>query len=366
MTTNPDIALSYDDISIGVATDPSPVDSREDVDVSQPLFHLEDRTIELENPIIASNMDTVVNVEMAEAISTAGGVAVLPRHTDSNRTTEELTEEVCDDLEEIEGFVGASVGIPESISDGIHRVQKYSSAGADFICVDVPHANMDVVYEFVSQIDSKCDIPILVGNIDSGEVAKRLANAGADSVKVGIGPGSACTTRQETGVGTPQHTAVSDVVDSLETANLQKNDNSSNVTVVADGGLQTSGDISKALIASGANAVMTGRLLVGCKESPAEIVSQDGEEYKIYRGMASQEFREENDVDDRDPKRFVEGGSGFVEFENIQVDEKVDLLFDGVRSACSFCSAFNLDDARENARVFRTTSETSIRNGIHM
>jgi len=301
---------------------------------------------------------------MAESISDAGGVAVLPRHKDSEGNA--LTQEVCEELESIDGFVGASVGLPSDLSVGLDRVQSYSEAGADFICVDVPHANMESIYEFVRRIDEAFSLPIMVGNIDSGVVAKRLAEAGADSVKVGIGPGSACTTRQETGVGTPQHTAVQDVVNALETMNLQKGSESDKVTVVADGGLRTSGDISKALIASGANAIMTGRLLVGCIESPAGVVEEKGTKYKQYRGMASQEFREENEVDNRNPKRFVEGGSGLVEFEGVTVEEKVDVLLDGVRSACSFCSAHTIDTARENVRVFRTTSETSHRNGIHM
>jgi len=168
--------------------------------------------------------------------------------------------------------VGAAVGVLD-----FDRVEKLIARGVDVICVDTSHGHKDVVIETIRQIKARCDIDVIAGNIATADAAKDLIEAGADSLRVGIGPGAICTTRVVTGVGVPQVTAVSDCARVGDAAG---------VPVIADGGIRHSGDMVKAL-AAGASCVMMGSLFAGLDESPGQMVIYKGRRFKAYRGMGS-------------------------------------------------------------------------------
>jgi len=216
-------------------------------------------------------------------------------------------------------------------------------AGADFICVDVAHAHHDDAIETIRSIGA----PVMAGTIATAEAAKDLIDAGADSLRVGVGTGSACTTRINTGVGVPQMTAISSVVDIAR---------DENVTVIADGGIRTPGDASKALMA-GADAVMMGGELAVCEESAAPVTAH-GE--KLFRGMASESAQRDMYGD----ASMVEGAS-FTRPMNGSVSSLLRRYQDGIRSAMSYCNGTTLGEARNNAQFIEVTSNTVWRNGAH-
>lgn len=170
--------------------------------------------------------------------------------------------------------VGAAVGVGD---DAFKRTMTLVEAGVDFVIVDTAHGHSRSVLEMVARLKSTVSIDVIGGNIATGAAAKALIDAGADAVKAGVGPGAICTTRVVAGVGVPQITAIYDVAQAARVAG---------VPVIADGGVQYSGDIAKA-IAAGADAVMLGSLFAGCEESPGELVFIAGKQYKSYRGMGS-------------------------------------------------------------------------------
>jgi IMP dehydrogenase len=170
--------------------------------------------------------------------------------------------------------VGASVGVGE---DAKRRAQALVEAGADFLVVDTAHGHAEPVLDMVAQLKANTSVDVIGGNVATGPGARALIEAGADGVKVGVGPGSICTTRVVAGVGVPQVTAIYEAAQAARLAG---------VPVIGDGGLQYSGDIAKA-IAAGADTVMLGGLLAGCEESPGERVFVGGKQYKLYRGMGS-------------------------------------------------------------------------------
>jgi IMP dehydrogenase len=170
--------------------------------------------------------------------------------------------------------VGAAVGVGE---DAKRRAQALAEAGADFLVVDTAHGHAQAVLDMVAQVKANVRVDVIGGNVATHAGAQALVEAGADAVKVGVGPGSICTTRVVAGVGVPQVTAIYEAARAARPAN---------VPVIGDGGMQYSGDIAKA-IAAGADAVMLGGLLAGCDEGPGEMVFINGKQYKVYRGMGS-------------------------------------------------------------------------------
>ena len=170
--------------------------------------------------------------------------------------------------------VGAAVGVGE---DGKRRAQALTDVGADFLVVDTAHGHAQAVLDMIAQVKANASVDVIGGNVATMAGAQALIDAGADAVKVGVGPGSICTTRVVAGVGVPQVTAIYEAAQAARAAN---------VPVIGDGGLQYSGDIAKA-IAAGADTVMLGGLLAGCEESPGEMVFIQGKQFKLYRGMGS-------------------------------------------------------------------------------
>ncbi len=243
----------------------------------------------------------------------------------------------------------------------LDRAMALDEAGADIISVDCAHAhNMNVV-KFVETMKDNIDADLCVGNIATAEAAEDLIAHGADGLKVGIGPGSMCTTRIVAGVGVPQLTAISQVADVAM---------DSGIPVIADGGIRYSGDVAKA-IGAGADAVMLGNLLAGTYESPGEVVTLNGRQYKTYRGMGSmgamtggfgggadryfQEVKEVNKGQMKHSKLVPEGVEGAVPYKG-RLNEVVFQIIGGLKASMGYCGAKDIQAMKENARFVRITS----------
>ncbi|MCZ0702205.1 IMP dehydrogenase [Natronobacillus azotifigens] len=245
-------------------------------------------------------------------------------------------------------LVGAAVGVT---GDAITRIDKLVEAGVDVIVIDTAHGHSKGVIEQVKNVREKYpDLNIIAGNVATADATRELIEAGATAVKVGIGPGSICTTRVVAGVGVPQITAVYDCA--VEAAKF-------GVPIIADGGVKYSGDIAKAL-ASGAHAVMLGSLFAGVTESPGETEIFQGRRYKVYRGMGSVAAMKSGSKDryfqdTNDAKKLVpEGIEGRVAYKG-PIADTVHQLLGGLRSGMGYCGAKDLESFRRDAQFVRMT-----------
>lgn len=245
--------------------------------------------------------------------------------------------------------VAAGVGVT---NDTMDRMEALIAAGADAIVIDTAHGHSKYVIEKLKEAKSSFkNIDVVVGNVATGAAAKMLADAGADAVKVGIGPGSICTTRVVAGVGVPQLSAIYDVALAIK---------GTGVPLIADGGLRYSGDVVKALAAGGCS-VMIGSLVAGCEESPGETIIFNGRKFKTYRGMGSLEAMENGSKDRyfqasvKDVKKLVpEGIAGRVPYKGT-VQEVVFQLVGGLRSGMGYCGAHTIEQLH-NAKFTRITN----------
>jgi IMP dehydrogenase len=251
--------------------------------------------------------------------------------------------------------VGAAVGIMQ-----LDRVERLVAAEVDVIVVDTAHGHSLNVLRTVSEIKKRFKIEVIAGNVGTADGARALVAAGADAVKVGIGPGSICTTRVVTGVGMPQITAIMNAVDGVR----------GQVPVIADGGIRLSGDIAKA-IAAGAGSVMLGSLFAGLDESPGELVIHRGRRFKAYRGMGSAGAMSLGSADRygqggiKETRKFVpEGVEGRVPYRG-RLGEFVYQMVGGLRSAMGYCGCATLDDFRLRTRFVRVTAATVVENHPH-
>ncbi|MEM6362372.1 MAG: IMP dehydrogenase [Bacteroidota bacterium] len=232
--------------------------------------------------------------------------------------------------------VGAAVGVTPDI---LERIELLKKAGVDVISIDTAHGHSKGVIDTCKQVKAKYpDLDVIVGNIATAEAAKALVEAGADAIKVGVGPGSICTTRIIAGVGVPQLSAV------YESAKAIKG---SNVPVIADGGIRFSGDVVKAIVA-GASSVMIGSLLAGTEEAPGEVIIYEGRKFKSYRGMGSLEAMEDGskdryfqDAEDDIKKLVPEGIVGRVNYKGL-VSEVLYQLVGGLKAGMGYCGAADI------------------------
>lgn len=246
--------------------------------------------------------------------------------------------------------VAAAVGITPDMMD---RVEALVKAGVDAITIDTAHGHSKGVITALKNVKKKYpSLQVVTGNIATAEAAIALADAGADAVKVGIGPGSICTTRVIAGVGVPQLTAVYNVAQALK---------GYNVCVIADGGIRYTGDIVKAL-AAGADTVMMGSMFAGVEESPGETIIFEGRKFKTYRGMGSIEAMQEGSkdryfqADEQDVKKLVpEGIVGRVPYKGT-LSEVMYQLMGGLRAGMGYCGAPSINHLKENARFIRITA----------
>jgi len=246
--------------------------------------------------------------------------------------------------------VAAAIGVT---ADSVERASALVNAGVDAIIIDTAHGHTRGVVEVLKNIKAKFpDLEVVVGNIATAEAAKYLANAGADAVKVGIGPGSICTTRVVAGVGFPQFSAVLEVAAALK---------GTGVPVIADGGIRYTGDIPKA-IAAGADCVMLGSLLAGTKESPGDTIIYEGRKFKSYRGMGSVEAMKQGskdryfqDVEDDIKKLVPEGIVGRVPYKG-ELEESIHQFVGGLRAGMGYCGAKDIETLKETGKFVKITS----------
>lgn len=243
-------------------------------------------------------------------------------------------------------LVGAAVGVSNDIME---RVEALYKAKVDVIVIDTAHGHSKGVIDTVKKVkDAYKDLQIIAGNVATGGATKELIEAGVDAVKVGIGPGSICTTRVVAGIGVPQITAVYDCA---------KVASEYGVPVIADGGIKYSGDIPKA-IAAGASSVMMGSLFAGTEESPGETIIYNGRSFKVYRGMGSIASMKKGSKDryfQTDSKKLVpEGVEGKVPYKGY-VKETIYQLIGGLRSSMGYCGTPTIKDLQENGKFVRIT-----------
>ena len=340
------LGLTYDDVLL--LPDASEVVPSE-VDTSTRLT----RKISLRVPLVSSAMDTVTESKMAIAMAKAGGIGIVHR----NLPIEDQVKHVLEVKKaNSEYLVGAAVGVGD---DGFARAEALIKAGVDVVVVDTAHGHHRAVLDAIARIkEVHSDIQIIGGNVATRAGAQALINAGADAVKVGVGPGSICTTRVVAGVGVPQVTAIMEAHKACVKADIP---------LIADGGLQYSGDIAKAIVA-GADTVMLGSLLAGCDESPGELVELQGRKFKAYRGMGSlgamqsrgeqKSYSKDRYMQDdvlSEDKLVPEGIEGKVAYRG-SVSDTVHQLVGGLRSGMGYAGAATIEDLQKNGHLIQITA----------
>ena len=253
--------------------------------------------------------------------------------------------------------VGAAIGVTD---DYIERLERLIASSVDVIAIDTAHAHTKSVIDQVKKIKKNFNIDLIVGNIATGDAAKALVKAGADGIKVGVGPGSICTTRIIAGVGMPQLSAVYESTKAIK---------GSGIPVIADGGIRFSGDVVKGL-AAGANSIMVGSLFAGTEEAPGDIILYEGRKYKAYRGMGSVEAMEAGTRDryfqqnENDPKKLVpEGIVGRVPYKG-EVSEILYQLTGGLKAGMGYVGANNIATLQKSKFV-KITKAGSIEGHPH-
>ena len=319
------------------------------------------------HPIVPANMDTICGKEMAIEIVKSGGIAIIHRFMSYENRLDAYNEAMkfaqlgkihpsVDILEPSDlrtayvGFAVVSIGCSK---EEVFIAKKLIDAGVMALCIDVANGYSDAVSDAIFELrnyQSNRPLWIIAGNIATVEGFQFLVDAGADTVKIGIGPGSHCTTRLVTGCGVPQLSAIMDIA-------KYKLENNVPATIIGDGGVKNSGDILKALVA-GADLVMSGSLFAGCKETPGEIV--DG--MKVYRGMASKDAQ----VDWRktDPDKIVpEGESSLVPYKGTY-NNQLQLLVGGIKSGMSYLNTETIHNLT-HVQFIKVSTNTLIENKPH-
>jgi IMP dehydrogenase len=296
----------------------SSIRSRDDVDLSVKL----PRGISLKIPLLSSNMKTVTNVKMAIAISNLGGLPILHRFDDYGTLLSNFGRAKSFS----QGTVGASVGIKE---EDKNLVCDLYNMGCSVICVDVAHGDHDFAFDFVANIRAKySELLIIAGNVVTESGANYLWEAGADIIKLGIGGGSICSTRIETGNGYPQLSVLKNISNGCYSCKDGKWP-----MFIADGGIRSAGDCVKSL--AFVDLVMIGNLFAGTDESPGEIIIANNSKYKRYEGSSTYK------------PNHIEGVSALVLYKG-RVFDIVTKLTEGIRSGCSYQGAHNLTELKED------------------
>ena len=318
--------------------------------------------LKLNIPIISAGMDTVTEGAMAIAIALQGGLGVIHKNMSITAQAGEvanvknvvvpsnITKAAVDDNNHL--LVAAAIGVT---SDTFERAEALIEKGADAIVIDTAHGHSAGVLRKIKEIrDHFPNITLIAGNVATGDATRALFDAGVDIVKVGIGPGSICTTRVVAGVGVPQITAIYDAATAAREYHKP---------IIADGGIKYSGDVVKAL-AAGGNAVMLGSMLSGTTEAPGEIFESDGQKYKTYRGMGSVgAMAQAHGSSDRyfqggvnEANKLVpEGVEARVEYKG-DVSDIIFQIIGGLRSGMGYVGAATINDLRENAQFVKITN----------
>ncbi len=299
----------------------------------------------LEIPMLSSPMDTVTESAMAIAMGKEGGLGIIHKNLDEAQQVAEVKK-----VKQAGFMAGAAVSVGDK---AIRRAEALVAARVDVLVVDSAHGHSKGVLDMVKYLKKTYPhIEVVGGNIATPEATRDLIKAGADAVKVGIGPGSICTTRIVAGIGVPQLTAIMNCYPVAKKAG---------VPIIADGGVRYSGDIVKAL-AAGANAVMMGGALAGTDEAPGEVIEENGVKMKAYRGMGSLEAMQHGSKDRylqesvTEAKKLVpEGIVGKIKYKG-SVDQVVYQLLGGLRAGMGYCGVATIEELHDRAQFVRITN----------
>ena len=314
-------ALTFDDVTMAPKySEVMPSDVNTDTKLSTNLI--------LKIPLLSSAMDTVTESKMAIVMAKAGGIGVIHRNLDIKKQIQEIKK-----VKKLKLKVGAAVGAGPL---EIKRAEAIIKEGVDLIVVDTAHGHSRKVAEIIKTIKKKNKkITLCAGNIATKDAAKFLIKLGVDIIKVGIGPGSICTTRLVAGIGVPQLSAIIEVMKGVK---------KTKVKIISDGGIKYSGDIAKALSA-GADAVMIGSLFAGSKETPGKLIKKNGKLFKSFRGMGSVGAMNKGSADryfqikQKDASKYVpEGVEGFVKYKG-SVEKIIYKLIGGLKSSMGYLGA---------------------------
>ena len=300
------------------------------------------KRIKLDIPILSAAMDTVTESPMAIALAKAGGLGIIHKNMTAQQQASEVKKVKAKKL-----LCGASVSVGD---EAIARAKFLADAGVDAIVIDVAHGHYYKVAETIKALKKLIGkkVVIIGGNVATGQATSDLIKAGVDVVKVGVGPGSICTTRIIAGIGVPQLTAVMDAV-----AAARK----TKTPIIADGGIKFSGDLVKAL-AAGASAVMLGGLLAGTDEAPGKLLTVNGQRVKTYRGMGSIDAMQKGSKDrylqgDKSGKELIaEGVVGHVPYKG-SVDNVISQLIGGLRQGLGYCGSKDITELWKKAEFVK-------------
>ena len=313
------------------------------------------KNLRLKIPLVTSAMDTVTESKMAIAIAKAGGIGVIHRNLDVKKQILEIKKVKSQKL-----LVGAAVGAGDN---EFIRAKKILKENIDLLVVDTAHGHTKKVGEIITKIKKikPKKVTLCAGNVATSEAASFLVKLGVDIIKVGIGPGSICTTRLVAGIGVPQLSAI---------LNVKKGLKKKKVSIIADGGIKFSGDIAKAL-AAGADAVMIGSLFAGTDEAPGNIIKKNGKLYKSFRGMGSIGAMNKGSADryyqlkQKDKSKYVpEGVEGFVKYKG-KVDKIFYKLIGGLKSSMGYLGAKKLNLLRTNPKFVKITKAGFYESMVH-
>jgi IMP dehydrogenase len=334
--------FTYDDVLL--VPQYSDIESRKEVSIKSWLD--QDRGLSFELPVIASPMDTICETEMAILMARMGGLGIVHRYNTVDRQCQ-IAETIFENVAAEK--VGFAIGIT---GDYLERAKELVKLGARILCVDVAHGDHILVRHALTRLRTELgNAPhIMAGNVATLEGFDHLAAWGANSIRVGIGGGSICSTRIQTGHGVP---SLSSIIDCRETQH--------NVAIIADGGIKNSGDIVKAL-AGGADFGMVGSLLAGTDETPGKtFISPNGEKRKVYRGMASKDAQ----MDWRGKASSLEGISTSVAYKGSARDI-IEQLDNGIRSGFSYSGARNIHEFWLKAKFIRQSNAASYESNTHI
>ncbi len=311
--------------------------------------------LKLKIPLLSSAMDTVTESRMAIAMAKSGGIGVIHRNLDVKKQILEVKK-----VKKQKLIVGAAVG---AAPNEFIRAKEIIKEGVDLIVVDTAHGHTKKVAEiikFIKKIKTK-KIALCAGNIATPEAAKFLANLGVDIIKIGIGPGSICTTRLVAGIGVPQLSAI------LEVRNKLKN---KKIKIISDGGIKYSGDLAKAF-AAGADAVMIGSLFAGTNETPGRLIKKNGQLFKSFRGMGSVGAMNKGSADryfqkkQKDFSKYVpEGVEGFVKYKG-NVGNIIYKLIGGLKSSMGYLGSRTIIKLRNKPQFVKITKAGFYESMVH-
>ena len=341
-------ALTFDDVTMAPKYSeilPSEVDTCTNLS----------NNLKLKIPLLSSAMDTVTESKMAIAIAKAGGIGVIHRNLEIKKQIEEIKK-----VKKLNLLVGAAVGAgPKELQ----RAEAILKENVDLIVVDTAHGHSKKVAEIIKEIKKKKKrkTALCAGNIATADAAKFLIKLGVDIIKVGIGPGSICTTRLVAGIGVPQLSAILEVKKSVK---------NNKVKIISDGGIKYSGDLAKALSA-GADAIMIGSLFAGSMETPGKLIKKNGKLFKSFRGMGSVGAMNKGSADryfqikQKDASKYVpEGVEGLVKYKG-DVGSIIFKLIGGLKSSMGYLGAKKIPNLKNNPKFVKITKAGFYESMVH-